>query len=305
MNTNRAEYVIHEPVMASEVCNLVKNLPEGYFIDATYGNGSHYERFLNFNQLNLIGFDRDNESIKNSTFPQNVFHCEFINIPNFLDNNNIPLISGIFFDYGVSTHQISTPSRGFSFQLDGPLDMRMDKENKTTAKDILDNYSIEQLTRIFKEYGEEKYSKKIANVLVQNRNLSTTKDLVELIASSLPKQNPIYTKKSIRRIFQALRIEVNDELRQIKNSLKSISRYISKDGKILCLTYHSLEDKIVKTFFDNISNDCVCESSIPICICEVKPEFKMGKPKKIKPTKDEIFSNPKSKSAILRHVVKL
>ena len=204
MNTNRAEYVIHEPVMASEVCNLVKNLPEGYFIDATYGNGSHFERFLNFNQLNLIGFDRDNESIKNSTFPQNVFQCEFINIPDFLDNNNIPLISGIFFDYGVSTHQISTPSRGFSFQLDGPLDMRMDKENNTTAKDILDNYSIEQLTRIFKEYGEEKYSKKIANVLAQNRNLSTTKDLVELIIGNLIGKSDV-----VDRLVGSLQVDIS------------------------------------------------------------------------------------------------
>ena len=124
----------------------------------------------------------------------------------------------------------------------------MDTESGVTAKDVLDNYSSDELKRVFIEYGEEKYSQKIANVLSENRNLNTTNDLVELLINTLPKQNPIYTNKTIRRIFQALRIEVNDELSQIKDSLKSVSKYISKDGKIICLTYQSLEDKIVKNF---------------------------------------------------------
>ena len=252
MNTNRAEYVIHEPVMVSEVQNLVADLPEGFFIDATYGNGSHFKTFLDFPQLNLIGFDRDSDSIDNSDNSHNVNKCDFVNISNFFDKNKITNISGIFFDYGVSTHQISSPSRGFSFQLDGPLDMRMDTESGVTAKEVLDNYSSDELKRVFIEYGEEKYSQKIANVLSENRNLNTTNDLVELLINTLPKQNPIYTNKTIRRIFQALRIEVNDELSQIKDSLKSVSKYISKDGKIICLTYQSLEDKIVKNYFNDI-----------------------------------------------------
>jgi len=305
MNTNRAEYVIHEPVMVSEVQNLVADLPEGFFIDATYGNGSHFKTFLDFPQLNLIGFDRDSDSIDNSDNSHNVNKCDFVNISNFFDKNKITNISGIFFDYGVSTHQISSPSRGFSFQLDGPLDMRMDTESGVTAKDVLDNYSSDELKRVFIEYGEEKYSQKIANVLSENRNLKTTNDLVELLINTLPKQNPIYTNKTIRRIFQALRIEVNDELSQIKDSLKSVSKYISKDGKIICLTYQSLEDKIVKDFFNDISLECICDFSSPICNCEIHPEFKIGKPKKIKPSKLEVQKNPKSKSAILRHVVRL
>ena len=305
MNTNRAEYVIHEPVMVSEVQNLVADLPEGFFIDATYGNGSHFKTFLDFPQLNLIGFDRDSDSIDNSDSSHNVIKCDFVNISNFFDKNKITNISGIFFDYGVSTHQISSPSRGFSFQLDGPLDMRMDTESGVTAKDVLDNYSSDELKRVFIEYGEEKYSQKIANVLSENRNLNTTNDLVELLINTLPKQNPIYTNKTIRRIFQALRIEVNDELSQIKDSLKSVSKYISKDGKIICLTYQSLEDKIVKDFFNDISLECICDFSSPICNCEIQPEFKIGKPKKIKPSKLEVQKNPKSKSAILRHVVRL
>ena len=305
MNTNRAEYVIHEPVMVSEVQNLVADLPEGLFIDATYGNGSHFKTFLDFPQLNLIGFDRDSDSIDNSDNSHNVNKCDFVNISNFFDKNKITNISGIFFDYGVSTHQISSPSRGFSFQLDGPLDMRMDTESGVTAKDVLDNYSSDELKRVFIEYGEEKYSQKIANVLSENRNLNTTNDLVELLINTLPKQNPIYTNKTIRRIFQALRIEVNDELSQIKDSLKSVSKYISKDGKIICLTYQSLEDKIVKDFFNVISLECICDFSSPICNCEIQPEFKIGKPKKTKPSKLEVQKNPKSKSAILRHVVRL
>ena len=305
MNTNRAEYVVHEPVMVSEVQNLVADLPEGLFIDATYGNGSHFKTFLDFPQLNLIGFDRDSDSIDNSDNSHNVNKCDFVNISNFFDKNKITNISGIFFDYGVSTHQISSPSRGFSFQLDGPLDMRMDTESGVTAKDVLDNYSSDELKRVFIEYGEEKYSQKIANVLSENRNLNTTNDLVELLINTLPKQNPIYTNKTIRRIFQALRIEVNDELSQIKDSLNSVSKYISKDGKIICLTYQSLEDKIVKDFFNDISLECICDFSSPICNCEIQPEFKIGKPKKIKPSKLEVQKNPKSKSAILRHVVRL
>ncbi|MBH44956.1 MAG: hypothetical protein CMD88_05835 [Gammaproteobacteria bacterium] len=305
MNANRAEYLPHKGVMIEEFSSILKNVPAGYFIDATYGYGSHYRLNEQYEHLNFIGFDRDLESINNSHNDDKVYHLKFSQISKFLKDNELIPISGIFYDFGVSSHQIDKSSRGFSFQKDSDLDMRMDQLQDLTATEVVNDYSEDNLIAILKLYSQDKFSKKIGKAIVNSRPISGSQNLVEVIKDALPKQNPIYTKKTIRRIFQALRIEVNNELDEIKTSLESIKNLISKDGVIVCISYHSLEDKIVKNFIKEISIDCICEPIVPICKCNTRQEYKIPKKRKFVPTDKEKEINSRSKSAIMRYAIKI
>ena len=223
----------------------------------------------------------------------------------FLSQNNHLPLSGIMYDFGLSSHQIDSKHRGFSFQNNSPLDMRMDMLQDLSAASIVNNYSEEKLTKVLKAYSEDRYSNKISKKIIESRPVLTTNELVKAIKEALPRQNPIFTEKTIRRIFQALRIEVNDELNEITFSLNSIKKSIKKKGIILCISYHSLEDKIVKKFFNELTTFCICEPSIPICKCDIEQQFSYLGKKKYLPTEKEKESNPRSKSAIMRYVVKL
>ena len=305
MNTNRAEYLPHEGVMKEEVSSILKDVPSGNFVDATYGYGSHFNLSDSFEHLNFIGFDKDIESVNSSKSKHNVFHLNFSDIYKFLlDNSSLPL-SGILYDFGLSSHQIDSDYRGFSFQKNTALDMRMNTEQKLTAEDVVNSYKEEELTKVLKTYSEDRYFKKISKKIIESRPILSTDQLVNVIKDAVPKQNPIYIEKTIRRIFQAVRIEVNNELFEIKNSLRSIKNSINKKGVIVCISYHSLEDKIVKKFFNEITTSCICDTSIPICKCEIEQKYKYPKKKKFTPSNREKVSNPRSKSAIMRYVVKL
>ena len=305
MNANRAEYLSHKGVMIEEFSSILKNVPPGYFIDATYGYGSHFRLNDKYEHLDFIGFDRDLESIENSNNDDKVYQLNFSQISQYLIDNDLNPISGILYDFGVSSHQIDSLKRGFSFQEDSDLDMRMDQLQKLTAYEVVNDYREDKLIHILKLYSEDKFSKKIAKAIVKSRPISGTKNLVEVIKNALPKQNPIYTNKTIRRVFQALRIEVNNELNEIKTSLEAIKNLISKDGVIVCISYHSLEDKIVKHFFNELSIDCICQPIIPVCNCNTKQEYVIPKKKKFVATDKEIEVNPRSKSAIMRYAIKL
>ena len=275
MNANRAEYLSHKGVMIEEFSSILKNVPPGYFIDATYGYGSHFRLNDKYEHLDFIGFDRDLESIENSNNDDKVYQLNFSQISQYLIDNDLNPISGILYDFGVSSHQIDSLKRGFSFQEDSDLDMRMDQLQKLTAYEVVNDYREDKLIDILKLYSEDKFSKKIAKAIVKSRPISGTKNLVEVIKNALPKQNPIYSNKTIRRVFQALRIEVNNELNEIKTSLEAIKNLISKDGVIVCISYHSLEDKIVKHFFNELSIDCICQPIIPVCNCNTKQELSL------------------------------
>ena len=222
MNTNRAEYLPHSGVMVEELTSIAEALPKGVFIDATYGYGSHFQELKQFDNLQLIGFDRDNDAVEAKKAQDEVIKLNFSKIPEYLSQKNLTPISGIFYDFGLSSHQIDSSTRGFSFQQDAELDMRMDKDSSQTAKHIINEYSFEELLKVFNNYSEEKYAFQIAKKIIEHRPLSTTVDLVNLIKDSIPRQNPIFTNKTIRKIFQGLRIEVNDELSEIKTSLDGI-----------------------------------------------------------------------------------
>ncbi len=306
MNTNRAEYLTHDGVMTSEISDLLIDVPDGIFIDATYGYGSHF-KFLkkNYDNLNFLALDRDLEAVNNSPDSHNVEHTNFSNIEEFLKNNGIDTISGIFYDFGVSSHQIESPHRGFSFQHYSELDMRMDISQELSAKDVINNYEYEELLRIFYEYGEESNSKKIAESIINSRPIQTTDKLVSVIESSLPRQNPKFTKSSVRKIFQAVRIEVNNEINEINESIESVKNFIKSNGVIIFLSYHSIEDRTVKQFIEKETRGCICDPKLAICTCENIAIFKFGKYKKRKPSSNEIKTNPRSKSAVLRYMVKI
>ena len=277
MNTNRAEYLTHDGVMTSEISDLLIDVPDGIFVDATYGYGSHFNYFKkNHENINFLALDRDLEAVNNSPDSHNVEHYNFSNIKKFLEHNSINSLSGVFYDFGVSSHQIDSPHRGFSFQHDSLLDMRMDTSQDISAKEVVNNYSYKELLRIFYDYGEESNSKKIAESIVNNRPIQTTDKLVSVIESALPRQNPKFTKSSVRKIFQAVRIEVNNEINEINESLNSVKNYIKSNGIMIFLSYHSIDDRTVKQFIDKETRGCICDPKLAICTCENVAIFKLG-----------------------------
>ena len=304
MNNNRVGYLKHDGVMISEVNSIVSNTPAGIFVDATYGYGSHFNYLKqNNNHLEFIGIDRDIEAVHNSS--DEISHINFSKITDLLSSNNILNISGVFYDFGVSSHQIDNSDRGFSYLNSGPLDMRMNQDDKITADEVLNQFEVEDIANILYKYSGEKNSRKIAKAIYNSRPLKSTEELSKVLKNVLGKQNPKYINQTIKRCFQAIRIYINNELEEITLSISKIKNFIKPGGVIVCLTYHSLEDKIVKDIFNDITVRCVCNPRIPICNCDNIQEFRFGNNKKLYPSDDEINNNSRSTSATLRYVVKI
>ena len=304
MNNNRVGYLKHDGVMISEVNEIVSCSPAGIFVDATYGYGSHFNTLKQENShLEFIGIDRDLEAVKNSS--DEVLNIKFSKITDVLSINNILDISGVFYDFGISSHQIDNPDRGFSYLNPGPLDMRMNQDDKITAAEVLNQFEEEDIANILYKYSGEKNSRKIAKAISNSRPLKSTEDFSKVLKNLLGKQNPKYINQTIKRCFQAIRIYVNNELEEITLSINKINNFIKPGGVIVCLTYHSLEDKIVKDIFNDLTVTCVCSPRIPICNCDTIQKFKFGKNKKLFPSDDEINKNSRSASATLRYVVKI
>ena len=304
MNNNRVGYLKHDGVMISEVNSIVSNTPAGIFVDATYGYGSHFNYLKqNNNHLEFIGIDRDIEAVHNSS--DEISHINFSKITDLLSSKNILNISGVFYDFGVSSHQIDNSDRGFSYLNAGPLDMRMNQDDKITADEVLNQFDEEDIANILYKYSGEKNSRKIAKAIYNSRPLKSTEELSKVLKNVLGKQNPKYINQTIKRCFQAIRIYINNELEEITLSISKIKNFIKPGGVIVCLTYHSLEDKIVKDIFNDITVRCVCNPRIPICNCDNIQEFRFGNNKKLYPSDDEIKNNSRSTSATLRYVVKI
>ena len=304
MNNNRVGYLKHDGVMISEVNSIVSNTPAGIFVDATYGYGSHFNYLKqNNNHLEFIGIDRDIEAVHNSS--DEISHINFSKITDLLSSKNILNISGVFYDFGVSSHQIDNSDRGFSYLNSGPLDMRMNQDDKITADEVLNQFEVEDIANILYKYSGEKNSRKIAKAIYNSRPLKSTEEFSKVLKNVLGKQNPKYINQTIKRCFQAIRIYINNELEEITLSISKIKNFIKPGGVIVCLTYHSLEDKIVKDIFNDITVRCVCNPRIPICNCDNIQEFRFGNNKKLYPSDDEIKNNSRSTSATLRYVVKI
>lgn len=304
----------HISVMANEVLNCLEINQKGIYVDCTLGGAGH--SLLIANQLSadalLIGIDQDVDAIQvaktrlaNVHCQVKIFQSNFSKLDSILDECNIDFVDGILFDLGVSSHQIDTAQRGFSYMNDSSLDMRMNQSQKFSAYDVINSYDEEHLYKIFHDYGEERFSNRIANAIIKARNIkpiNTTFELVNIIESVVP-----FNKKSghpAKRVFQAVRIEVNNELGILESSINSAINHLKIGGRLAIITFHSLEDRIVKQVFKIQSTDCICPKNFPVCTCNHKAKIKIiGKP--IFPSTEEINFNSRAKSAKLRVSKKL
>lgn len=296
----------HEPIMLNECIENLSIKKDGIYVDGTIGGAGHSSKIIEKIESGLlIGVDRDLEAIaaskKRLEKYENVkfVHGKHEDIKEHVNGLGIEQVDGILFDLGVSSYQIDEGARGFSYTKDAPLDMRMDQSEGISAKDIVNTYSKEDLEKIFFEYGEEKFSKRIAEKILKAREekeINTTYELVDIIRTAVPK-NAI---DSFKRIFQALRIEVNGELKELRKAIID-SVLLLKDGGRLCIiTFHSLEDRIVKETFLELQGKCTCPKDFPKCICGFKSYGKVITRKPIIPSESELESNSRSRSAKLR-----
>ncbi len=306
----------HTPILKNEIIDILNIKPDGVYVDCTVGGAGHSSAIsekLNKNGK-IICFDKDIEALNVSKQRLDKFDCEKVFIHSDfhfykekLEEINIFGVDGVLIDLGVSSYQLDNPERGFSYMHDGSLDMRMDSEAKLSAKDVVNTYSSQNLTKILYEYAEEPFTKNIVRNIIKQREIKpieTTFELVDIINSSVPVKNKI-DKSSVKRVFQAIRIEVNGELNGLKETLFDIISSLNKGGRFAVLTFHSLEDRIVKNVFKQESTGCLCDKRLPICVCGHKKSVELVNKKPIVASQKEMEENTRSRSAKLRVVEKL
>jgi 16S rRNA (cytosine1402-N4)-methyltransferase len=301
----------HQSVLLEEVIQGLKVKPEGIYVDGTLGGGGHsYEICQRLTTGRLIGIDQDQSAIEAATERLREFgdkvtilRNNFSEIEKILGDLNLSHVDGIILDLGVSSHQLDNLKRGFSYRNNVPLDMRMDQRQDVTAKDIVNQYSKLELYRIIRDYGEDKFAKNIAKHIVLEREkqeIDSTFQLNEVIARAIPMKLQKNMGHPSKKTFQAIRIELNQELEVLKESLNSIIDTLNSGGRICIITFHSLEDRIVKTNFKGNENPCICPPSFPVCNCGKQPKGKIITRKPILPSAGECLINPRAKSAKLR-----
>ncbi|MCR1898013.1 16S rRNA (cytosine(1402)-N(4))-methyltransferase RsmH [Irregularibacter muris] len=302
----------HIPIMLDECIEHLKINPTGTYIDGTLGGAGHGQAICSRleEKGHFIGIDQDENAIHIATErligqrPQiSIVRDNFRNIKQILNSLKIDEIDGMLLDLGVSSHQLDEPERGFSYQHDAPLDMRMDNRQSLSAEYIVNNYSQDELTRIIKEYGEENWANRIAKFIIdyrKNRTIHTTGELVEIIKNAIPAKARRTGGHPAKRTFQALRIEVNNELGILENTIRDILEHLIPGGRLCIITFHSLEDRIVKKVYKHFENPCTCPPEFPQCICNQKSLVKVITRKPIIPQAQEIKDNPRSRSAKLR-----
>lgn len=306
----------HIPVLLNEVVEGLNIKKDGIYIDCTIGGGGHSSEIVKrlSPEGHLYGFDRDEEAISTcqERFKDNknvtLIHANYKDAPTILQERGIKSFDGLLIDLGVSSYQIDTAGRGFSFLHEGRLDMRMDKKQDLDAYEVLNHYPKERLLDILYKYGEESNAKKIVENIIKHREkapIETTLQLKEIIEESFPKK-VIYGKGGVsKKTFQAIRIEVNGELDGLDEVLKKFIKMLKNGGRMAVITFHSLEDRIVKNVFKEESTDCLCPPKIPVCICGHKRSIKLINKKPIIASDEEVRENSRSSSAKLRIIEKL
>ena len=299
----------HLPVLLKETISRLYTVPDGIYLDGTVGFGGHAEALLAklSKHGQLIGVDLDPYALeyteKRLSAPQNSYSLHngnFREYPILLQTLGVGKLTGILFDLGSSSSQLNTGHRGFSFQADAPLDMRFNPSGKLSAYDFLNNENEQEISTVIREYGEERHHRKIARLIfqaAQSGKMKTTFDLKQVVSKTA---HPRFLTKSLARVFQAVRIKVNDELNSLKDALTASTQWLKTGGRIAVISFHSLEDRIVKQFFKNSAISCVCPKEYPVCVCDTVPYLKILTPKAVVPGKPEINENPRSRSAKLR-----
>lgn len=302
----------HISVLLEEVIENLAIKQDGIYVDGTLGSGGHaYEVCRRLSDKGrLIGIDQDDAAIMAATDRLKEFgdkvtiiHNNYRNIKEELTKLGIEKVDGIVLDLGVSSYQLDTVERGFTYRKDAPLDMRMDRRNTKTAKDIINFYKEEELYRILRDYGEEKFAKNIARLIIRHREkgeITTTGELISIIEQAIPLKFKINGGHPAKRTFQAIRIELNEELTVLQETLDDMVDLLNPNGRLCIITFHSLEDRIVKVNFKNNEDPCTCPSDFPICVCGKKSKGKMISRKPILPSEEELNTNKRSKSAKLR-----
>ena len=301
----------HESVLISETLHSLNINPEGIYVDATVGGGGHSFRIVQkLKGGRLIGTDQDPEAIEAAWKRLKVFsdkvtlvNDNFVNIREILCAQGITAVDGILLDLGVSSYQVDNPLRGFSYINDAPLDMRMNRENPLSAKEVVNTYSKEDLIRILRDFGEEKFAAKIAENIVIERSreeINTTGRLAQIVYSSVPKSVSKGNIGVSKKTFQAIRIEVNSELSVLESSLAVMIGLLKSGGRLAVITFHSLEDRIVKNAFKTAENPCTCPPDFPVCVCGKEPLGKVITRKPVVPSEEEKERNKRSASAKLR-----
>lgn len=304
----------HIPVMLEPCMELLEldRHPDGVFVDGTLGGGGHTQEILSRTRGKVLGIDRDWEALRAAGERLAPFgdrfvplHGNYANIASLLHEAGYDSMDGMLMDLGVSSYQLDNPERGFSFHTDAPLDMRMDQTAPLTAEIVLNTYSEKELARIISLYGEEKWAVRIAKFIVAARPLHTTMDLVRVIDAAVPAAERRKVSHPARRTFQAIRIEVNSELSLLEPALRDAVSCLKPGGRLVVITFHSLEDRIVKQTFHNLQYPCTCPPKAPVCICGKKPQGFVVTRKPVLPTEEECEINPRSHSAKVRAFEKI
>ena len=307
----------HVSVMLQETVDLLGVREGGVYVDGTLGGGGHSAEILRRlgGTGHLYGIDRDGDALAAATARLSgagnftAIRGNFHDVRALLAQQGVEQIDGMMVDLGVSSYQLDTAERGFSYHSDAPLDMRMDQRQEVTAATIVNTYSKEELTRILRDYAEEKWASRIADIILEhraNKPIETTGELVACVDAAIPKKVRMQESgHSARRTFQALRIAVNDELDPLRAALTDMVGLLAPGGHLAVLTFHSLEDRIVKQTLRTLANPCTCPPKIPVCICGKKPVVRVLGGGGIKPGAEEIERNPRSRSAMLRGCEKL
>lgn len=306
----------HISVLFEETINSLNIKSGGIYLDGTLGGGGHSEGILkSADNVRLIGIDRDTEAISAAgkrleRFKDkiNLVNSNFSDAKDILKELCIEKIDGAVLDLGVSSYQLDNAERGFSYMHDARLDMRMNKNDIKSAYEVVNTYGQDELTKIFYEYGEENWSKRIAEFIVNKRkekSIETTFELVDIIKAAIPKKARVEGSHPAKRIFQAIRIEVNNELGILENAVRDLVDVLNPGGRIAIITFHSLEDRIIKKTFSELAMGCVCPKSFPVCVCNKQPVVKLIAKKPILPSDKEESENPRSKSAKLRIAEKI
>lgn len=307
---------MHTPVLLNELIEMIITDPSGVYVDCTGGGGGHAAALLErlSPEGRLIILDRDPDAGKRLVEKfrgdnrVSVYQCNFSDIDLVLNESGISVVSGIYADFGTSSFQLQDGSRGFSFRNDGPIDMRMNPHEGLSAEDVVNTFTFENLTMIIARFGEDRFAKRIASELVRRRalkRLTTTEELAEAVRDAVPRK---FHKKGIHpatQTFQALRIFVNRELESIRELMEKINSLIKPGGRFGAISFHSLEDRIVKDSLAEYAKDCVCPPGLPVCVCGKKPEFRIITKKPLIPSDKEVEVNPLSRSAKLRVAEKL